>query len=214
MEITILVLLGITSIISLTFIIERGVCLRGSRITPEQVEGAIQAIKHPGDTAALKAACQYYPSTLSRLTQFVLEHREWSRQDLVDALQIRARHEIARLERGLVFLEIATGIAPLLGLTGTVYGMIALFGDIGQAGLGDNSAFARGIAIALKATLVGLLVAIPSLVAWSYYTKRVDHFTVELEITCDELVRKLYPVDTAAVQATTATSHPTSAKVL
>lgn len=196
MEITILVLLGLTSIISLTFIIERGFSLRAPRITPVQVENAIQAVKHSGDIAPLKAACQYYPSTLSRLTQFVLERREWSKTDLVDALQIRARQEIARMERGLVFLEIATGIAPLLGLTGTVYGMIALFGDIGQAGLGgDNTAFARGIAIALKATLIGLLVAIPSLVAWSYYTKRVDHFTVELEITCDELVRKLYPAE-------------------
>jgi biopolymer transport protein ExbB len=196
MEITILVLLGLTSIISLTFIIERGFSLRAARITPVQVENAIQAVKHTGDIAPLKAACQYYPSTLSRLTQFVLERREWSKTDLVDALQIRARQEIARMERGLVFLEIATGIAPLLGLTGTVYGMIALFGDIGQAGLGgDNTAFARGIAIALKATLIGLLVAIPSLVAWSYYTKRVDHFTVELEITCDELVRKLYPAE-------------------
>jgi len=199
MEITILVLLGLTSIISLTFIIERGFSLRSPRITPVQVENAIQAVKHSGDIAPLKAACQYYPSTLSRLTQFVLERREWSKTDLVDALQIRARQEIARMERGLVFLEIATGIAPLLGLTGTVYGMIALFGDIGQAGLGgDNTAFARGIAIALKATLIGLLVAIPSLVAWSYYTKRVDHFTVELEITCDELVRKLYPAEVSS----------------
>lgn len=199
MEITILVLLGLTSIISLTFIIERGFSLRSPRITPVQVENAIQAVKHSGDIAPLKAACQYYPSTLSRLTQFVLERREWSKTDLVDALQIRARQEIARMERGLVFLEIATGIAPLLGLTGTVYGMIALFGDIGQAGLGgDNTAFARGIAIALKATLIGLLVAIPSLVAWSYYTKRVDHFMVELEITCDELVRKLYPAEVSS----------------
>jgi biopolymer transport protein ExbB len=198
MEITILVLLGITSIISLTFIIERGIALRASKISPSHVENAIQAIRPGSDLSALRAACQYYPSTLSRLTQFVIERTQWSKSDVVDALQIRARHEVARLERGLVFLEIVTGIAPLLGLTGTVYGMIALFGDIGNAGLGDNTAFARGIAIALKATLMGLLVAIPSLVAWSYYTKRVENFTVELEIACDELVRKLYPSETEA----------------
>lgn len=207
MEITILVLLGITSVISLTFIIERGLALREAKITPAQVENAVQAIRQPEETATLKAACQYHPSTLSRLAIFVLERSQWTKEDLVDALQIRARHELARLERGLVFLEIATGIAPLLGLTGTVYGMIALFGDIGSAGLGDNTAFARGIAIALKATLMGLLVAIPSLVAWSYYTKRVEHFTVELEIICDELVRKLYPTD-----STTNGSQPTGTR--
>ncbi|MGV3753878.1 MAG: MotA/TolQ/ExbB proton channel family protein [Verrucomicrobiota bacterium] len=213
MEIAILVLLGLTSVISLTFIIERGLALRAAKITPEQVENAIQAIRHPGETTALKAACQYHPSTLSRLTLFVLERQLWAKADLVDVLQIRARQEIARLERGLVFLEIATGIAPLLGLTGTVYGMIALFGDIGNAGLGDNTAFARGIAIALKATLVGLFVAIPSLVAWNYYAKRVDHFTVELEISCDELVRKLFPAETPSGQ-TAATATQPSAKVL
>ncbi|HEY1170026.1 MAG TPA: MotA/TolQ/ExbB proton channel family protein [Verrucomicrobiae bacterium] len=212
MEIAILVLLGITSIVSLTFIIERGLALRESKITPAQVESAVQAIKHPGDVATLRASCQYSPSTLGRLVLFVLERSQWSKEDVVDALQIRARHEIARLERGLVFLEIATGIAPLLGLTGTVYGMIALFGDIGSAGLGDNTAFARGIAIALKATLMGLLVAIPSLVAWSYYTKRVDHFTVELEIICDELIRKLYPSETE--QLKTSGMNQPAAKVL
>lgn len=195
MEISILVLLGITSIVSLTFIIERALALRASKITPAQLENAIQSIRPGSDLATLRAACQYYPSTLSRLTQYVIERTQWSKDDLVDALQIRARHEISRLERGLVFLEIITGIAPLLGLTGTVYGMIALFGDIGSVGMGDNTAFARGIAIALKATLMGLLVAIPSLVAWSYYTKRVENFTIELEIACDELVRKFYPAD-------------------
>jgi len=213
MEIAILVLLGLTSIISLTFIIERGLALRASKITPEQVENAIQAIRHPGETGTLKAACQYHPSTLSRLALFVLERQQWAKADLVDVLQIRARQEIARLERGLVFLEIATGIAPLLGLTGTVYGMIALFGDIGSAGLGDNTAFARGIAIALKATLVGLFVAIPSLVAWNYYAKRVEHFTVELEIICDELVRKLFPAETPSGQSATNATQ-SSAKVL
>jgi len=213
MEIAILVLLGLTSIISLTFIIERGLALRAAKITPEQVESAIQAIRHPGETGTLKAACQYHPSTLSRLALFVLERQQWAKADLVNVLQIRARQEIARLERGLVFLEIATGIAPLLGLTGTVYGMIALFGDIGNAGLGDNTAFARGIAIALKATLIGLFVAIPSLVAWNYYAKRVDHFTVELEIICDELVRKLFPAETPSGQPATNATQP-SAKVL
>ncbi len=209
MEIAILVLLGLTSVVSLTFIIERGLALRANKVTPEQVENAIQAIRNPAETGPLKAACQYHPSTLSRLTLFVLERQQWTKADLVDVLQIRARQEIARLERGLVFLEIATGIAPLLGLTGTVYGMIALFGDIGSAGLGDNTAFARGIAIALKATLIGLFVAIPSLVAWNYYAKRVDHFTVELEIACDELVRKLYPSESGTgTSAATSANHP------
>ena len=77
------------------------------------------------------------------------------------------------MERRLVILEIVVGVAPLLGLLGTIYGLIELFGGLAEAGLGDNSALARGIALALYSTLLGLLTAIPSLVAWSYYNRKV-----------------------------------------
>ena len=84
------------------------------------------------------------------------------------------------------------GIAPLLGLVGTVYGLITLFGDLSRVGLGDNAALAKGIGIALYTTLMGLLIAIPSLVAWSYYTKKVETLAVEMETLCDEFLRRNY----------------------
>jgi biopolymer transport protein ExbB len=96
------------------------------------------------------------------------------------------------LERGLVILEIVVGIAPLLGLVGTIYGLILLFGNLGQTGLNDNTTLARGIALALNATLLGLMTAIPSLVAWSYYNKKIETLTVEMETICDEFVRRQY----------------------
>jgi biopolymer transport protein ExbB len=85
-----------------------------------------------------------------------------------------------------------TGIAPLLGLVGTIHGLITLFGDIGRTGLSDHSALARGIAIALNTTLMGLLIAIPSLVAWSYLTKRVESLAVEMETLLDDFLRRQY----------------------
>ena len=112
-------------------------------------------------------------------------------EETKDSIETRARHEITRLERGLVVLEIATGIAPLMGLVGTIYGLIKLFNALGDKGLTDNSAFASGIAVALNATLLGLLVAIPSLIAWSYYSRKVETFAVEMETICDELLRRL-----------------------
>jgi biopolymer transport protein ExbB len=110
----------------------------------------------------------------------------------MDAVQTRARHEVAQLERGLVILEIITGIGPLLGLVGTIHGLITLFGDLGKAGLADNTQMAKGISIALNTTLMGLLVAIPSLVAWSYYSKKVEVFAVEMESLCDSFLRRIY----------------------
>lgn len=192
METLILSVLALTSIVSMTFIVERGLALRWKNVIPPGVEEAVEDCRSEADLPRLRQACYREPSALSRLLLVAADHLHWPKGETVDLIQTKARHEIAGLERGIVVLEIATGIAPLMGLVGTIYGMIALFGDIGQSGLDDNTAFARGIAIALKATLMGLLIAIPSLVAWSYYNKKVETFAVELENLCDEFVRCFY----------------------
>src|SRR5436853_112681 len=100
------------------------------------------------------------------------------------------------VERGLVVLEIIVGIAPLLGLVGTIYGLVILFGSMGQTV--DNAKFAQGISLALNATLLGLLIAIPTLAAWSYYNKKVETFAVEMESLCDEFLRKHYRTEEGA----------------
>src|SRR5678809_945591 len=86
---------------------------------------------------------------------------------------------VINIERGLVILEIVVGIAPLMGLVGTLHGLISLFAGLGTAGVTDNAALAKGISIALNTTLMGLIVAIPSLVAWSYYNKKVETLAVD-----------------------------------
>ena len=96
------------------------------------------------------------------------------------------------LERGLVVLEIIVGIAPLLGLVGTIYGLIVLFGNMEAGASMDNTGFANGISLALRATLMGLLIAIPGLVGWNYYTKKVENLGIEMENLCDEFLRKHY----------------------
>jgi len=83
------------------------------------------------------------------------------------------------------------GIAPLLGLVGTIAGMMSVFRDIGLH-LNDATALAQGIALILNATLIGLLIAIPSLIFWSYFSKKVEVFAVEMEALCDEFVRRQY----------------------
>ena len=88
------------------------------------------------------------------------------------------------------------GIAPLLGLVGTIYGLVILFGSMGQTV--DNAKFAQGISLALNATLLGLLIAIPTLAAWSYYNKKVETFAVEMESLCDEFLRKHYRTEEGA----------------
>jgi biopolymer transport protein ExbB len=97
------------------------------------------------------------------------------------------------LERGLVVLEIIVGIAPLLGLVGTIYGLITLFGGMTTAATAADAAkFAAGISLALNATLLGLLIAIPALVGWSYYNKKVENLGIEMASLCEEFLRKHY----------------------
>ncbi len=190
-------LLILTSVVGLAFIVERGLVLRWSRVIPPQVQSALESCQTPEDVPMLQRVCRQNDSALSRLLLLAADHQGWPRDENVDALQTRARQEVARLERGLVVLEIIVGIAPLLGLVGTIAGMMTLFGNIGQSGLNDASLLANGIALILNATLLGLLIAIPSLIFWSYYSKKVETIAVELETMCDEFVRRLYRKDPA-----------------
>ena len=192
MELFIYGLLLATSVVCVAFIVERGFALRWRRIVPPEIEAAVQSCQTPADVPMLKRVCQQHDAPLSRLLQLSVEHLDWPKADNVDALQTRARHEIVRFERGLVVLEIIVGIAPLLGLVGTIVGMITVFRDVGKTGLNDAAQLAEGIALILRATLAGLLIAIPSLIFWSYYTKKVEMLAVEMETLCDEFVRRQY----------------------
>lgn len=192
MEAFVYVLLVLTSVVGLTFIVERGLALRWKKVVPPEIEAAVDACQTRADTERLKRVCEKHPSPLGRLLTLVTERLHWPKEENTDALQTRARHEIVRLERGLVVLEIIIGIAPLLGLVGTILGMMDTFDNVGQMGLNDASRLASGIALILKATLIGLLIAIPALISWSYYTKKVEMLAVEMETLCDELIRRLY----------------------
>jgi biopolymer transport protein ExbB len=192
MELIILITLIGTSVVGLTFIVERGLALRWRKVLPPEVEAAVRSCQRREHVPMLRQICQQHDSAISRLLVLAADHMDWPKEENVDALQTRARQEITRLERGLVVLEIIVGIAPLIGLVGTIVGMMTLFGGIGQEGLNDASRLAKGIALILNATLAGLLIAIPSLIFWSYYSKKVETIAVEMETICDEFVRRQY----------------------
>ena len=192
MENIVYILLLLTSIIGLTFIVERGLALRWQKVVPPDIEAAVESCESHEDVAMLRRLCQQHASPLSRLLTLAADHLDWPKADNEAALQTRARHEIVRLERGLVVLEIIVGIAPLLGLVGTIVGMMTAFGDVGMASQIDAAKLAQGIALILRATLIGLLIAIPALIFWSYYTKKIEMLAVEMETLCDEFVRRQY----------------------
>jgi biopolymer transport protein ExbB len=207
MEPFVYILLVLTSIVGLAFIVERGLALRWSKLVPPQVEAAVQSCQTREDVPMLRRVCEQYKSPMSRLLLLAADHLAWHRSDNVDALQTRARHELARLERGLVVLEIIVGIAPLLGLVGTIIGMMNLFGGIGHTGLSDAKVLAKGIALILNTTLMGLLIAIPSLIFWSFYTKKIESAAVEMETLAEEFIRRQYRETSGEVAAVRIPAH-------
>src|SRR3954470_1223343 len=153
MEPVVYALLIVTSVLGLTFIVERAIALRWRRVLPSEIEAAVEACQTPEDVPTLRRICeQHNSSPMSRLLLLAADHLHWPIAENADALQTRARREITRLERGLVVLEIIVGIAPLLGLVGTIAGMMDAFGKLGQTGLSDASKFAQDIAFILNAT--------------------------------------------------------------
>lgn len=196
-------LLVALSVVSLAFILERTWSLRRSKVMPVILVEALQN-RSPDE---LRMVCHATPSPLARLTLTVIDNLGWPKAENAGATEVKARREVTVLERGLVVIEIIVGIAPLLGLVGTIWAIIPLFGDFGKAVSGDNSLLAKGIAAALNKTLAGLLVAIPSLVAWSYFNKKVEVLAIELEGLCDGLIRRCYLGDGRGGETAADESH-------
>ena len=192
MDIIFIIALLITSLVAVTYIVERGLALRWHKVIPPDTQAAVMQFRGDADLSRIQVVCELNPSPLSRLLQCGAEHLDWPKQENVDLLETRARHEVNKLERGLVVLETIVGIAPLLGLVGTIYGLILLFGGMGETTAEQTSKFAQGISLALNATLLGLSIAIPTLVAWSYFSKKVENLAVEMETLVDEFLRKNY----------------------
>ncbi len=192
MEKAVYLLLGVTSVVCVGVILWRAWMLRWNQVVPTPIAEALEKYRTRDDAKNLERACAENPSPLGRLISLAAERADWPKADNMDSLETAARHEVVQLERGLVVLEVIVGIAPLLGLVGTIAGMMTVFGDLGQTGLNDATKLAQGIALILQTTLFGLLIAIPALVAWGYFSKKVEVLAVEMETICDEFIRKQY----------------------
>ncbi len=184
------------SIISVAVIFVRSLALRRNVVMPPAIEQEIEAIQ-PGDESnavvrLARTAC-LDQSALGRITDVALRHLNWPKAENNEAVQTRARHEIVRLESGLFILEIIVGIAPLLGLLGAVSGLVAVFAAFGSDVTGqDPHGIAKGISEALSTTIVGLAIAIPSLIAYSHFARKVETMAAEMESLVADLLAKCY----------------------
>jgi biopolymer transport protein ExbB len=190
----VMVPLLLCSIISIAIIFERIISLRPNVVIKPSLARAIHDLGYGGKTTLIEQLSVEEDTPLSRLVRALLMYTSWPKDENADAVQAYARREIVRLERGLVFLEVVTGLGPLLGLMGTILGLIRIFGSAGNSSdlSAQGTAIAAGIAEAMYCTVAGLFVAIPALIAYSLFSRHIEALTIDLETLCSELLGKLY----------------------
>jgi biopolymer transport protein ExbB len=183
----------ICSIVSLTTIILRAFALREKHVLPLVIESEMERLVPGASAERLARIVHHDTSSLARIVRVALSHLRWPRSENIEAVQTRARYEMVRLERGLVILEVIVGIAPLLGLIGTVSGLIHVFASLGlSAGAADAKKIALGISEALSTTIFGLGIAVVTLIGFVYFSKKVEVLSVEIESLVTDLLSKCY----------------------
>lgn len=184
------------SILALALIVERFISLKTSKITPENLVQEAISVSRQGVPSAQVIEQLAQNSALGEVLASGLQAITQTR----DEEQLRAKLEAAgratahKLERYLGALATIASAAPLLGLLGTVIGMIEIFGSQaggGAVGSGNPAQLAHGISIALYNTAFGLIIAIPTLIFWRYFRARVDGYLLQLELASEQFLHHL-----------------------
>jgi biopolymer transport protein ExbB len=169
------------SIAAAAIILERLWTLQDKRVLPPELAKKVWQLVEAGQINDKVIAALEQNSPLGRVLAAGLANRHRPREIVMERLEDTGRHVVHELERFLNTLGTIAGISPLLGLLGTVTGIIKAFNAIQAGGMGDPRALSGGIAEALITTAAGLVVAIPALFAYRYLRGRVDRIVVEME---------------------------------
>jgi biopolymer transport protein ExbB len=186
------------SIVAMALVIERFVSLKTAKVAPprlldEAISVSRQGLPSP-DVINQLDANSHLGQVLASGMRAMNSNPRLSEDDLRNAMEGTGRLVAHRLERYLPAIATIASAAPLLGLLGTVIGMIEIFGSQGGGvgGGGANPAqLAQGISIALYNTAFGLIVAIPALIFWRYFRARVDGYLLTLELSAERMAKHL-----------------------
>jgi biopolymer transport protein ExbB len=200
------------SFLAVALIIERALSLQRRKVLPDHLLDEVLTLHRNRQTTPEMVQKLEAGSPLGRVFASGLRHALDGREIMREAMEETGRAVAHDLERYLGALGTIATVTPLLGLFGTVVGMIEIFGASAPSGT-NPQALAHGISVALYNTALGLVVAIPALVAYRAYRTRVDGFVVEMEQQGLRLVDTLDPRRLAAARAAQAAQPaPTAAR--
>jgi biopolymer transport protein ExbB len=180
------------SVVALSISIERYIALDRSKVAPPHLLATVWRDLKQGELNAQKLAQLRANSPLGAILAAGIANRGQGREVMKESISEAASHVVHDLEKYLNSLGTVAAIAPLLGLLGTVVGMIDVFTQITTVGTGNANALAGGISEALLTTAAGLIVAIPALVMHRYYTGLIDTIVVDLEREAIKLVDAIH----------------------
>lgn len=169
--------LAVCSAAAVFIVCERAYALRRAAVMPADLVDAV---------VSGKPLVGGRHTVLARIVEFAEQHRHDE-----GAVKAFARLELNRMERGIPYLDVIYAAAPLIGLTGTVTGLLQVFSQISpDTGLPDPVAFTKGVALALSATVIGLTIAIPSLVGSGYLQRKIENYAAQLDVLLERILQR------------------------
>jgi biopolymer transport protein ExbB len=181
----------LSSVLAFAIILERAVQLRRKKVISPNLLRMIDSIKESKDLDVAKTVCNQTNSSFTNIMKICLDNHGLDKDELKEMMEDQGRQEVRILERGLGALETIAAAAPLMGLLGTVIGMIEVFDVISQVGVGQASALSGGISEALITTVVGLSIGIPTLVFYNYFMHKAENMVLDIEKYSNILIQKL-----------------------
>lgn len=173
--------LGVCSILALAIVLERTLNLRTKKIIQLDILQQVRDLAAENQVSDAMTLCRRYPSVMGRILLVTMANHDRGREELRSVVEDAGRQEASTLDRNLGALGTIAAISPLLGLTGTVFGMIRTFAIISEKGIAHPSQLAGGISEALITTATGLVIAIPTLIFYNYFTNKADRLILEIE---------------------------------
>ena len=174
--------IGLCSLVGMAVFLERFLVLRHRRIVIPEIISAVDTLPKASDFSVAYAVCDRHPGPFANVVKAGLDHADNDWEITRDVLMEVGRQEAVRLTRNLRVLETIAAVGPLLGLLGTVIGMIRIFSVIGNVGMGNPEVLSAGISEAMVTTAAGLIVGIPALVGHNWLEGRANAIIFDIEV--------------------------------
>jgi len=181
----------LSSVFMVAIVLERLLTLRERNVMKPEVISAVEHLTSMRDVDLARNICINHSGPYPNVMATCLENAHLDRDSAIQLVEDAGRQETQRLNRGLRVLETIAAVAPLMGLLGTVLGMIKVFGVIQVSGVGQAAVLSGGISQALLTTACGLFIGIPALIFYNYFASKSENLALSIERRSGDLLNKL-----------------------